>query len=453
LRSPPRAGGIEHAGSEVIILAKLIAASSLLVIAAGAFVGYSQMQYERMGDALNADIATYRRQRWERPVLRGEAKEGNAALTILTQLANLRDLGVQTRDHLAAQLYYGQPLDAGQQALIAEHDTLIAALREATNMSWAMTELPVEQGAAAQVPAYPRVMDAVLLMLGKAAASEDAGTCLQICSDVMRMGQDLVPGAPLEAASVSMRITSVSSPVVAHCAERADLEALARASHELSILASHAPPAGGGIELADLLTRVELHKLAELSPPNSSDSLVTRLRRRPALFEAFERFGNPTRWRNIAADHYPDARESWLQEHSSRSRSDLPLVASATREVDGWLFDDMRGQALLRTLTVGTSTLAERMRRKKLPREPMGLDEPSLRDPYNGQPLKWRLTQDGSELSVWSVGEDLRDDKGASEWGEQAPLDVVVHFRLRSLEPLDPKRGPRPLAANGHAAR
>lgn len=423
------------------------------MLATGAFVGYSEMQYQRMGDALGADIATYRRQRWDRPVLRGEAREGNAAFEALTRLAKLRDLGAETRDHLAAQLYYGQPLDPGQLSLVAEHAELIDALRAATTLSWSMTELPIEQGSAAQVPAYPRAMDGALLMLGKAASSEPA-QCLQICTDVMRMGQDLVPGAPLEAASVSMRITSVASPVLAHCAERGDLEALARASRELAILASHAPAAGGGIELADLLTRVELHKLAELSPPGSTDSVVTRLRRRPSLFEAFERFGNPTRWRNIGADRYPDAREGWLQEHTSRSRSDLPLVASATLAVDGWLYDDMRGQALLRAMAVGTGTLAERMRRKKLPHEPIGLEEPSLRDPYNGQPLKWRIAQDGSELSVWSVGEDRRDDKGASEWGPQAPLDVVVHFRLRSLEPSEPvKRGSRTLAANGHATR
>jgi hypothetical protein len=440
-------------GSEAAIFAKLIALSSLIVLAAGAFIGYSEMQYQRMGEALSADIATYHRQRWDRPVLRGATQEGNAAVAVLTRLAKLRDLGVETRDHLAAQLYYGQPLDPGQQSLIAEHGELIDALQAATYMSWSMTELPVEQGSAVQVPVYGRAMDAALLMLGKAALSEPA-QCLQICSDVMRMGQDLVPGAPLEAASVSMRITSVTSPVLEHCAERADLEALARASRELANLASHAPAAGGGIELADLLARVELHKLAELSPPNGSESIVTRLRRRPALFEAFERFGNPTRWRNVGADRYPDAREGWLQEHTSRSRSDLPLVASATLDVDGWLYDDMRGQALLRTMAVGTSTLAERMRRRKLPHEPIGLDEPGLRDPYNGQPLKWRIAQDGSELSVWSVGEDRRDDKGASEWGAQAPLDVVVHFRLHALDPVEgAKRGSRTVTANGHATR
>jgi len=108
----------------------------------------------------------------------------------------------------------------------------------------------------------------------------------------------------------------------------------------------------------------------------------------------------------------------------------------------------MRGQALIRGMAVGTATLTERMRRKKLPREPSGLSEPSLRDPYNGQSLKWRVAQDGSELTLWSVGEDRRDDKGSSDWTAEAPLDVVLHFRLRSLDPPEQaKRGGRALDA------
>ena len=81
------------------------------------------------------------------------------------------------------------------------------------------------------------------------------------------------------------------------------------------------------------------------------------------------------------------------------------------------------------------------------PHEPIALDEPGLRDPYNGQPLKWRIAQDGTELSLWSVGEDMRDDKGSSEWTSEAPLDVVLHFRLRSLDPPEPARRSRNLDA------
>ena len=413
----------------------------MLVLAVGGFWAYSEQQYRRMGESVAADIATYKRQRWDRPVLRGQAGEGNAAYEVAQRLAPFGDLGVETRDHLAAQLYYGQPLGPAQVALVEEYAALIDALRGSTQLSWSMTELPLERGGALQLPGYGKAMDAALLMLGRAALSEP-GECLERCDDVIRFGQDLVPGAPLEATSVSMRITSVTSSVLTRCAERADLDALSRTARELGLLASHAPAAGGGIELADILARVQLHTMAELMPADGSDSAFTRMRRRPALFEAFERFDNPTRWRAFGAQRYPEMRETWLQEHTLRTRSDLPLVPNATAEVDGWLYDDMRGQALVRSMAVGAATLAERARRKKLPREPSNLAEPTLQDPFNGQALKWRVSQDGSELTLWSVGEDRRDDKGSSEWTSEAPLDVVVHFRLRSLEP-PPETGKR----------
>jgi hypothetical protein len=432
---------LSGASRRLAILVKIITVASLLVLAVGGFWAYSEQAYKRMGESVAADIATYKRQRWDRPVLRGQAGEGNAAFEVAQQLAVFGDLGVETRDHLAAQLYYGQPLAPAQVALIEEFAAVIDALYGATRLSWSMTELPLEHGAALQVPSYGKAMDAALLMLGRAALSEP-GQCLERCADVIRFGQDLVPGAPLEATSVSMRITSVTSSVLTRCAERADLEALARAARELGILANHAPSAGGGIELADILARVQLHAMAELMPADGSDSPFTRMRRRPALYEAFERFDNPTRWRALGAQRYPETRETWLQEHSLRTRSDLPLVASATHEVDGWLYDDMRGQALVRSLTVGTATLAERARRKKLPREPSNIAEPSMRDPFNGQALKWRVSQDGSELSLWSVGEDRRDDKGSSDWTSEAPLDVVVHFRRRAHHP--PPEAPNP---------
>jgi hypothetical protein len=84
----------------------------------------------------------------------------------------------------------------------------------------------------------------------------------------------------------------------------------------------------------------------------------------------------------------------------------------------------------VRALTVGVATLAERVNRERLPREPINLKDPALTDPFNGRPLLWRVAMDGSELSIWSVGEDRRDDKGSSEWAKQAPVDVTVHFGL-----------------------
>jgi hypothetical protein len=411
----------------------------VLALAAAGFTLYSQHKFRQLSDGLDSEIATFKRQRWERPTLRGQAAEGNAALAALVALKGFSGLEAKERDALASALYYGQALSPGQVELLAKHALMISKLRDATQLGWATTEIAVEQGEGASLPPYPLVMDAVLLMLAHAARSS-ADDCLMIGTDTLRLGQDLVPGAPLEAASVSMRVTSVASPVLTRCATEASPDALPRAARELNTLATHPPPTGGGIELADIVAQVKLRRLAELFPQGSDDSLATRLRRRPVLFEAFAHFENPTRWRELTPDRYPQTLETWQREYEWRSRSELPLVADASKNVQGWLYDDMRGQALLRALTVGLGTLAERSRQRRTPREPIGLSDVSLRDPFSGLPLKWRMSQEGRELSVWSVGEDRRDDKGSSDWASEAPVDVVVHFRLRPFEDAEPQR-------------
>jgi hypothetical protein len=400
---------------------------------------HSELQFREFSQGLDAHVATYRRQRWERPALRGEAREGNAHRAIVSALDGFSGLSFQQRDGLASQLYYGQPLSADQRALLARHASMIGKLRLATFSSWSMTELSLDKATPGAAPAYPPVMDAALLMLAQA-ATLTADECMAHCADVMRLGQDMVPGAPLEAASLSMRITSTASPVLLRCALPSSVESVLRASRELRMLATHAPPTGSGIELADLLAGIKLRDMSRLFGSEGDDSMATRLRRRPALFAAWRYFENPARWRALTPDRYPQALENWQREQEWRTRAELALVADATAPVVDWLYDDMRGQALLRELAIGLATKAERMRRARTPREPLLLQEPELRDPFTGEPFKWRLSQDGAELTLWSVGEDRRDDKGASDWSAQAPVDVVVHVPLRTPRELEAAR-------------
>ena len=433
-----------------VILGKIAGVVLVLLLVVGGLVGYSELRFRELNESVDADLATYKRQRWERPTLRGAAGESNAAHQLQRALDGFAPLAEETRDQLASQLFYGQPVSAELRAAIDAQTGLFDKLRASASMGWTLTELPLARGAAAPDPPYPLIMDAVLLLLGRAASSTPE-ECLLVATDAIRVGQDLVPGARLEAASVSMRIASMAAHVIGRCVETASLEELGRAQRELGILASHAPSAGSGIEVADLIARVELRALAKLMPddPASDESPMTRLRRRPALLESAALLANPSRWRALSPDKYPSSRDQWLQEQDWRSRSPLPLLSTATAEADGWLNDDMRGQAIVRALAVGVSTLAERARRKKLPREPTNLGDPAFRDPYNGLPMKWRVNVDGTELTLWSIGENMRDDKGSSEWMPQAPLDVVVHFRLGAPEPAESAKRAGATARNG----
>ena len=392
-------------------------------------VGRSELKHRELSEAVSTHVSTYQRQRWARPVLRGAAVDGNAAAEAQKALNGFKRLSEPEREGLASVVHYGRALTPEQSALLDAQAYRINSLRGAASRAWAVTTLDPEEPLNPPPPDYGRFIDAMLVVLADASRLP-ADACLPAACDAVRLGQDVVPGAPLEAASISMRVTSLAAPVIARCTRGASYAALLSAARELHLMASNPPPTFGGIELADLAMLVRLRELSTVWPPQSGESPVKRLHQRPILLEAFKHFDKPARWRAISPTNYPQALTSWLEEQEWRDRSDLPLVREASSEVTGFLFDDMRGQAELRVLTVGLATLAERANRERLPREPINLKDQALVDPFNGRPLLWRVATDGGELTIWSVGEDRRDDKGVSEWTPQAPVDVAVHFSL-----------------------
>lgn len=406
-------------------------------------VGRSELAHRELSEAVGKHVAAYQSQRWARPVLRGAAIDGNAAAEAQKALNGFSRLPGAARDGLAAAVYYGRPLEGELAQRVDEQAYRIAALRAATSRGFAVTVLDPAKPLDPPPPDYVRFVDAMLVVLADAGRSPP-DACLTAALDVVRLGQDLVPGAPLEAASVSMRVTSLATPVIARCARGASYAALLSSARELHVLAANPPPSFGGIELADLQTLVRLRELSTVWPPPEGQSPVARMRLRPRLLEASERFDHPARWRAVSPAQYPEALSTWLDEQEFRHRSELPLVRGAT-DVAGFLFDDMRGQALVRVLTVGLASLAEAAIRERLPREPVSLKDPVLRDPFNGRPLSFRVAADGGELTIWSVGEDRRDDKGSSEWTEQAPIDVTVRFGLGA--PAKPGAKPSKKAA------
>ncbi len=403
-------------------------------IAATAFVAYYELVYRARAHGLEDHMLTLRRLHWERPVLRGAPGEGNAAAEAYEALAGLAPLTDSLRDALSERLYYGQPLTASEHAAIALRQDSLRALRAATRHGWAFTELSVELGDAMRVPNYQRVVDGGLCLLATARTAPPA-ECLRGAADVIRLGQDLVPGAPLEAASTFARLTSLAAKVVPRCAAEADLATLRRAVHEFQVLATHPPPTGAGIELEDLVTSAKLRSMAALSNKASPGEVIQTLIERPGLLEAWTAFDRPARFRKLTPKEYPDAAVEWRHENDYRARASLPLLAADASDVLDHLHDDMRGHAVLRMLTIGLATLADKAYRGKLPNRPSNLDEPALTDPYRGASFSFRFAENGAELALWSIGEDYKDDAGASSWTDQAPVDIVVRFALNKAQP------------------
>lgn len=412
------------------ILALLL---TLALVGVSAVIALQERAYRQLAEGLERDLAEQRRAVWERPVLRGQGQDGNAAVAAFAAVASVKPLDAALRASLAERVYYGQQPNADEIAALGARRAALRAVRAATHRTWAFTELSIELGPNMRVPDYARMVDAGLSLLADA-RRQPAAECLQIAADVIRLGQDLVPGAPLEAASAAARLTSLSARLIPRCALEADLPTLRQSVHELYQLATQPPPTGGGIELQQLVAAMTLRDAAALTNKSGPREVLHTLLERPALLRSWRQLADATRFRRLRPTRYPEAVDEWRREQDYRASSGLPLVAGATHDVLDRLHDDMRGQALVRMLAVGMATLAERAYRGRLPERPATLNDPGLVDPYRGGPFGFRLNAGASELTLWAVGEDHHDDGGTADYRDAAPIDVVTRFALARVE-------------------
>jgi hypothetical protein len=399
------------------------------LLGAFVFVAYYEDAYDHLAHRLDADLSAARKFRWERPVLRGNIGAGNAADEIYAALADWQPLGKKLQETLAEKAYFSLQLTAGESSALAQRTNTLRALRAAVQQSWSRSDLAIERGAQMHVPNYPSLVEAALLLLLEAqqGSPED---CLQECADVIRVGQDIVTSAPLEAASAATHLSALAGRVMARCAQNADLASLRRAGHELRILATRPAPTGSCIELEELAAATELRKRAALANKSTPWQVAKTLLARPQLLAAWAVYDNPARFRQITPDRYPDAMEDWKREQDYRLRSGNQEMAVAAGQVLTRLQDDMRGQAIVRMLDIGLTILAERAYRGTLPSQPSSLRDPALADPFRGQPFHYRISFNGAEFTLWSVGADFHDDGGSDDWNEAAPRDVTLHFAL-----------------------
>ena len=401
---------------------------TVLLLAAASLVGTHEHHYRELSARLADALASARTQRWERPVLRGAMRDGNAAEELYNALQDFTPLGPSIRKSLAEKVYFGQALELDQLQALNRRAVSLRALRDSVQQGWSHTDLALERGTRLTVPDYPKLMEAGLALLAQAQSSEPAG-CLQQVADVLRIGQDIVPYAPLEAASVAAHLAAFGARVMARCARNADLQALRRTSHELRVLATHPAPIGTAIEAEALAVASDLQRAAALTNKNPLQTFRT-LQSRPQLLATFQGQLHPERFRQVLPENYPEALELWKREHDLQPPAGADAEA-AEAHVIARLNDDRRAQAIVRILCVALTALAERAYRGNMPLDPAVLQEKTLVDPYQGQRLRYRVAKNGVELTLWAVGPDMRDDGGSDEWSDAGPRDVTVHVALK----------------------
>jgi hypothetical protein len=399
---------------------------SILLLAAASVVGTHEHEYRELSARLSEALASARAQRWERPVLRGAMREGNAVNELWNALQDFPPLGPRLRESLAEKVFFGQPLDHDQQQALGQRRVALRALRDSVQQGWSRTDLAVERGTELRIPDYPKLLEATLALLAQAQTSEPAA-CLQLAADVLRISQDIVPLAPLEAASAESHMAAFGARVMARCARNADLSSLRRTAHELRVLATHPAPIGTALELETLAAAQDLQRKAALTDKSPLQVLSTLLAR-PQIMLTLQGYLHPERYRQVVPEHYPDAMELWEREHDLQVPHESEAIEA---HVVSRLNDDRRAQAIVRMLCVALSALAERAYRGNTPLEPASLQEAALVDPYQGQRLHYRVAANGAEMTLWAVGPDMRDDNGSDEWTDAGPRDVTVHVALR----------------------
>lgn len=395
------------------------------------YLGFGQYRLQQSAQALDEAAADFEARRVERPVLRGSPVDDNAAAQVLAAVAGLPALTERRRGVLADALFYGTELP--DDAVSEAERGPLTALRMASQSSWTMTQLDVSKGLSVHVPDYPKVIDAALLMLAEGRAGGPAA-CMVTAADVVRMGQDLVPGGPLEASSVSARLTAIAMPVLARCSTEADEDALMEALRSLRALHEHAPSIVPALQLRRLLLASEVVKRnAERS--GQAFAWLSGSAERTQEREAVDRLIEPNP-RLLDAGPYPELVDAVRLEQQRQQQLGIASDPALADEILGFVYDDMRGAALLRAGVIGLSTVVWYVRHDHLPREPVGVHDPELLDPFTGRALYYRFNEVEHTLVLWSTGEDRRDGGGNTAWSSDAPRDVVLRF------PIKPKQVP-----------
>lgn len=413
----------------VFVLVGVLVALPLL--SAAAWYGLWVRPAERRADALGARFEErldgYRGGAWRRPVLRGKALSGNAAVAASSAL-----LGDAPR-HIDDALRSPRPLPPEVARLADREAARLARLRLSTHYDSSFLAEPL-LGATShpQVIAHLDSLRVLLALARTRAPSE----CLQIGADALRLAQDMVPGGGVTRVMMMAAEVSLATRVIMICARQAAADALERAARELESLARHAPPLGPVLETEDLASARHCQALFEIKPwfpalhgaPNEQAS-THPLRLLDAWQLLMEK--RPL-YAQLKAERYPEALDELGREIERRDASPNPLLhdgvlgpALAQR-----LMRDAEAQARVRAAALALGLMAEARRSGQLP---AALPE-GPGDPFRHGPLGWQRDSAGGG-HVYSVGPNRRDQRGH---GDDVAVEVLLETPANARdEPLD----------------
>lgn len=362
--------------------------------------GYAALRLQARAALRDADgaigprIAEYEQRRWSRPVLRGAAREGNAAALQLEAAAPLSAIDPKLAGDLPERVRRGEPLPA---ALLAEANArapALASMRASTQAGWSYSRADLRTWPDLAEPRRAPTLRGWELLLARALGDEP-GECLRVASDVIRMGQDLAPGASLSGAVMAAIAIEDAAPVAIRCAQRADAATRVAAIAELRALIAAPPPTGRALADDWLATVAGTHRRISSDPgPN----FFSRFRDARAMDEMARMW---TTADAVTAADYPQGLQRILADEGAREGSKNALVQLSLHGNFRHVLREARAEAVLRALVVAITAIDGGA---SGPQAQAALADAALKDPFTGRALETEVL-DGA-LVVYSRGYD-----------------------------------------------
>ncbi|MCB9596664.1 MAG: hypothetical protein H6719_28325 [Sandaracinaceae bacterium] len=372
--NPSRARGIGVAAAVVTL--GLAAVGAWLVVALPRRARCAEQRA-----TLERAITDFHAQRWERPVLRGEPVDGNAFDAQVEAMDGpLAELEEAPFDDLARVLG-GDPRPRPElRALVDRHADALARYRASTRRAWSWGDYPVEDGADAQEIPLIAHLRASHLLAAQAHFAEPA-ECVEIATDLLRLGQDRAAGRSLVPLMVRSAAVEDVSTLLPFCLWRGDADVRAQAARELGVLVAHPVPTGYTLEVEALTAGAMFSEL--LAPldhlPTDGATFDVWWSATDAL-DAWELLaGDPASRRAFGAD-YPRDLADYAAWQSRVAASANPWVMASTPAFERFLRRDAATRTRMRMLWAMARIVAG---------EPEAiLAEPELFDVQTGRPLE-----------------------------------------------------------------
>jgi hypothetical protein len=341
--------------------------------------------------------------RWERPVLRGDPVEGNAADAQAKAMEALSDLPEEVFEMKSSALV----------ELAAKRDKELSAWRASTQYAWAWNVHSVSEELDGKEPDYrPRFRAAHVL--AKAARQDEPAECLRKCADIVRLAQDGAAGGGLVPLAIGGNMTRRAARSAAICARKATMDDLRVAALEFRQLVANPVSPSQAYALNALVLATAAQRTATLADSSSNffQRFLSSPERRNAAAAIDVFLDSLPAWHAIEPARYPEGLESVraMRQAWRNSGNAIVKVSAGGDTLTDIMLNELSAQAMLRLTVIELEVLIARKQTGELRDAPPVLDEPALRDPFSGAPFHWAPC--GRKICIRTFGPDGRDDTG-----------------------------------------